>query len=145
MKKNQTNQSGFLHARMVIAAALTATATLIGLVSFATTPTSGTLSPSTREITFTGGPFLIPTNSTDNAAGPVTCDSANPCEDFSLTIDIPQSYKAAHPNDVVKIVISWEDPSGGQDLDTWLVDDPDDNTYPAHAANGGDNPEVMEV
>jgi len=145
MKTNPTNQSGFLHPRTLIAAALTATASLLALVSFATTPTNGTLTPGSGDVTFTGGPFLIPTNSSDNAAGPVVCDSTNPCEDFGLTIDIPQSYKDTHPTDTVRIEISWNDPSGQQDLDTWLVNNPDNGPYPAHAVNGGDNPEVITV
>jgi hypothetical protein len=106
---------------------------------------AATLSPGNPTINFTGGPFLIPTNASDNANGPVTCDQTQPCEDFSLTVDFPQSYLTAHPNDQVKIEISWDDPSGGQDLDTWLVDNPDDGTYPAHGSNGGDNPEVIMV
>src|SRR5690348_10400283 len=130
MKKHSTNQSGFLQARGIIAAALIATATLLGLVSFATTPTNGILSPSNREITFTGGPFVVPTNSSDNASGPVTCDSTNPCEDFGLTVDIDQTYKDAHPTDKIQIEISWNDPTGQQDLDTWLVNNPDDGNYP---------------
>lgn len=109
------------------------------------TPTSGTLSPASPLIEYTGGPFIIPTNSTDAAAGPVDCNEANPCEDFALTIDIPQSYKDTHATDFVKIVVSWNDVTGGQDLDTFLVDNPDDRTYPAHAANGSGNPEVMTV
>src|SRR4051812_20420264 len=107
MKKNAINQSGFLHPRLIIAAALAMTASLLGLVSLgaspsgkhsaaaragvqrlATTPSGGTLSPSTPEVTFTGGPFLIATNADDNASGPVICDAAHPCEDFALTIDI---------------------------------------------------------
>lgn len=145
MKQKSNVGYRFINPRLVLACTLGLLGAVLAMVSVATTPPSGTLSPANREITFTGGPFLIATNSTDNAPGPVTCDAANPCEDFSLTIDIPQSYKDSHPNDVVRIVISWDDPSGGQDLDTWLVDDPDDGTYPAHAGNGGDNPESMEI
>lgn len=111
----------------------------------ATTPTSGTLSPSSPSINYTGGPFVIPANSTDSAAGPVDCNEANPCEDFGLTIDIPQTYKDSHTTDFVKIVVSWNDPTGGQDLDIFLVDNPDDRTYPAHASNGSGNPEVITV
>ncbi|HEX8489642.1 MAG TPA: hypothetical protein VF626_01370, partial [Chthoniobacterales bacterium] len=125
--------------------ALGAVGALLAVVTVATTPPSGTLSPSNPVLEFTGGPFVIPANASDNVEGPVDCDAANPCEDFGLTIDLPQSYKDSHPNDIVRIVISWDDPSSGQDLDTWLVDDPDDNTYPAHAGNGSSNPEVMEL
>lgn len=106
---------------------------------------AATISPANPTINFTGGPFLIPTNASDNAAGPVTCDQTQPCEDFSLTVDFPQSYLSTHPNDQLRIEISWEDLTGGQDLDTWLVDNPDDGTYPAHGGNGGDNPEVITV
>jgi PKD domain-containing protein len=146
MKKTLNSQSGFLSGtKLTAATALVATATLLSLACFATTPTNGTLSPSTPEITFTGGPFLVATNADDNATGPVTCDTAHPCEDFGLTIDIPQTYKDTHPSDIVRVVISWDDPTGGQDLDTWLVNNPDNQVYPAHAANGGDNPEVINV
>ena len=106
----------------------------------ATTPSSGTISPSSKNLSYTGGPFVIPTNSTDSAAGPVDCNQVNPCEDFGLTIDIPQSYKDGHPTDFIKIEVSLNDPTGGQDLDIFLVDNPDDRSYPAHASNGGSNP-----
>src|SRR5256885_10385393 len=96
-----------------------------GRASEAATPSGGTLSPANRTITYAGGPFTVPTNSTDSAAGPVTCDAADPCEDYNLTIDIPQSYKDTHPNDVVKVVIAWDDPTGQQDLDAFLVNNPD--------------------
>jgi len=108
-------------------------------------PVNGTLSPANRSLTYTGGPFVIPTNSTDSAKGPVDCDEVNPCENYALTIDIPQEYKTANPNDVVRVEISWNDPSGAQDLDIFLVDNPDDRTYPAHGANGSANPEVFTV
>jgi hypothetical protein len=114
MKIKSNIQSGIFNPRLVLAFALCSFGALLAMVSLATTPASGTLSPANREITFTGGPFLIATNSSDNAPGPVTCDAANPCEDFSLTVDIPQSYRATHPNDVVKIVISWDDPAAAR-------------------------------
>ncbi|HVF72406.1 MAG TPA: PKD domain-containing protein [Chthoniobacterales bacterium] len=145
MKMKSITQSGIFNPRVFLAFGLCLAGALLAMVSFATNPPSGTLSPSNPVLEFTGGPFLIPSNASDNAEGPVDCDAANPCEDFGLTIDIPQSYKDAHPNDLVRITISWDDPSGGQDLDTWLVDDPDDKTYPAHASNGGSNPEKMEI
>ena len=111
----------------------------------AATPSSGTLSPTSPSISYTGGPFVVPTNSSDSAAGPVDCSQTSPCEDFGLTIDIPQTYKDSHPQDLVKVEVSWSDPTGGQDLDIFLVDNPDDRTYPAHGGNGGSNPEVFTV
>ena len=111
----------------------------------AATPSSGTLSPTSPSITYTGGPFVVPTNSSDSAAGPVDCSQTNPCEDFGLTIDVPQTYKDSHPQDFVKVEVSWSDPTGQQDLDIFLVDNPDDRTYPAHGGNGGSNPGVFTV
>jgi len=147
MRKTHSSQSGLFNLRTLFAFTLCSAATLLALVSFATvSPAGGTLSPANPQITYTGGPFLVPTNASDNAAGPVTCDSgANPCEDFNLTIDVPQSYKDTHTTDVVKIEISWTDPSGGQDLDAWLVNNPETTPYPAHAGNGSANPEVIMV
>jgi hypothetical protein len=111
----------------------------------AVTPAGATLSPTNRSITYTGGPFVIPTNASDTAAGPVDCDQLNPCEDYGLTIDLPPDYKTANPNDFVKVEVTWTDATGGQDLDIFLVDNPDDRTYPAHGANGGANPETFMV
>ena len=146
MKQKSPSQSGFLQPRVLFALLLCLLGASLAVVGLATTPATGTLSPANRVVNFTGGPFTIPTNSTDSAAGPVTCDAANPCEDFGLTIDIPQTYKDANPNDTIQIQISWADPTGGQDLDAFLVNDPDTGSaYPAHAKNGSDNPEVMTI
>src|SRR4051812_25626714 len=59
MKKNITNQSGFLHARLVIAFALIAAGSWIGMLSIASTPpTSSITVPSTTgqtvSVTWTG-------------------------------------------------------------------------------------------
>ena len=145
MHKNPASESGIFNPRLFFAFALCAVGALLAVVTLALSPANGTLSPGNRTVTYTGGPFVVATNPSDNAAGPVTCDDTDPCEDFGLTIDIPQAYKDAHPSDVIKIEISWDDPSGGQDLDTWLVNNPDDQKYPAHGANGSDNPEVITV
>jgi hypothetical protein len=147
MKTNHASECGWFSSRALLAVALCSSALLIGFFSFADPmPGSGTLSPDNRVVTYAGGPFLIPTNASDNAAGPVDCNAAEPCEDFGLTIDIPDAYKTANPNDYVKITVSWDDPTGLQDLDIFLVNNPDDGSaYPAHGTNGGDNPEVITI
>ena len=136
MQKNNSAESGLFNPRLFVAFALSSLAALLGLLSFAASPSSGTLSPGNPTITYTGGPFTIPTNATDSATGPVTCNAAAPCDDFALTIDIPQSYKDANPDGFVKIEVSWIDPSGQQDLDIFLTNNPDSGPYPAHGANG---------
>src|SRR5437588_208957 len=145
MKINRASEHGLFDRRLLFAISLCSSAVLLALFSFAAAPATGTLSPTNRTITYTGGPFLFPTNPTDSAAGPVTCDQADPCDDFGLTIDIPQSYLDNNPNDFVRITISWSDPTGGQDLDAFLVNNPDDGNYPAHASNGSSQPEVITV
>lgn len=146
MKKTSTSHSGFLHARVVVAAALAATATLLGFVSLATNPANGTISDSSTSVTYSGGPFTVPTNASDTAAGPVTCDAAHPCDDFPLHIDISSAYKTAHPDHLVTIEVSWSDPTAQQDLDIFLVDTAaPGGPYTAHGTNVGDNPEVMKV
>src|SRR3954463_12998109 len=136
MKKNSSNHSGFFHTRALIAIALTATATLLGFVSFATNPTNGTISDSNTSVTYTGGPFTIPTNATDNASGPVTCNAADPCDDFPLHTNISAAYKTAHPDHIVTIEVSWADPTDQQDLDIFLVDSAaPGGPYTAHGTN----------
>src|SRR5436853_2236382 len=146
MKKNSTAESGLFNPRAFAAFALVVLAALLGFVSLATTPTSGTISDSSTSVTYTGGPITVPTNATDNASGPVTCDAARPCDDFPLHTDISSAYKSAHPDHLVKIEISWSDPTSQQDLDIFLVDSSaPGGPYTAHGTNAGDNPEVMKV
>ena len=67
MKIISNPRSGIFNPRLIFAIALCLMGTLLAMVSVATTPPNGTLSPANRELTFTGGPFVIPTNSSDNA------------------------------------------------------------------------------
>jgi PKD repeat protein len=146
MRKISQSQSGIFNPRALATLALCAIGGFLALVTFATTPASGTLSDSNTTVTYTGGPFTVPTNATDSAAGPVTCDAADPCDDFPLTINISAAYKTAHPDHVVKIEISWSDPTAQQDLDAGLVDTATPNApYAFHATNAGDNPETMTI
>jgi hypothetical protein len=146
MRKKVSSQSGMFNPRVAAGFLLCAAGALLAMFGFATTPSNGTISDSSTSVTYTGGPFTVPTNATDNASGPVTCDAADPCDDFPLTINISSAYKTAHPDDLVKIVVSWTDPTSQQDLDIFLVDTAaPGGPYTAHGVNAGDNPEVMKV
>ncbi|MEY2485865.1 MAG: hypothetical protein QOH39_1513 [Verrucomicrobiota bacterium] len=146
MQKKSTSESGIFNPRVFAAFVLCSVGTLLGLVSFATTPANGTISDSSTSVTYTGGPFNVPTNATDSAGGPVTCDSAHPCDDFPLHTNISAAYKAAHPDHIVTIEVSWSDPTSQQDLDIFLVDTAaPGGPYTSHGTNAGDNPEVMKV
>src|SRR3982751_5837285 len=146
MKKAQSSEGGSFNPRIFVAFSLCLIGALIALVSVATTPNSGTISDTSTSLTYTGGPFTIATNATDNASGPVTCDAAHPCDHFPLHTDISAAYKSAHPTDLMAIEVSWADPTDQQDLDIFLVDSAaPGGPYTAHGTNLGDNPEVMKI
>src|SRR3954452_18159392 len=121
MKKKSVSQSGAFNPRIFASFLLCAFAALLTLVSLATTPLNGTISDSSTSITYTGGPFTVPTNATDSASGPVTCHAADQCDDFPLHIDISDADRAAHPDDVLKIEVSSSDPTDEQVLDIFRV------------------------
>ncbi len=69
---------------------------------FAATPPSGTLSGA-GTLTYTG------TTTTENPANfdPSTCQTAGYCDIFTLTINVSNSFRTAHPNFRVNIQFSW--------------------------------------
>jgi hypothetical protein len=69
----------------------------------ATTPGSGTLSPTNPVITFAGGPFAVSNPSSPTAETPPVCTD-DICGRFALTVDIP----ANDPNTYdVKVSVGW--------------------------------------
>src|SRR5256714_9595116 len=70
----------------------------------AATPSTGTLSLATPVLTYTSGPFAG-SNPTDQADGVPTCSPpALPCDDFTLTVDVPAGYDVAN---YIKIQTAW--------------------------------------
>ena len=69
---------------------------------FAATPPSGTLSGA-GTLTYTG------TTTTENPAtfDPSTCQTAGYCDVFTLTINVSNSFRTAHPNFRVNIQFAW--------------------------------------
>ncbi|MEY2558940.1 MAG: hypothetical protein QOE34_2365, partial [Verrucomicrobiota bacterium] len=67
MRKTPASESGAFNPRLFFAFTLCAAAALLALVSLAAPIGSGTLSPTNKSITYTGGPFLGATNPSDNA------------------------------------------------------------------------------
>ncbi len=105
------------------AAALLAVSTLIlPLAMFAATPPSGTLSGA-GTLTYTG------TTATENPAtfDPSTCQTAGYCDVFTLTVNVSNSFRTAHPNFRLNIQFGWTgntnefdmyDYFNGADIDT---------------------------
>lgn len=69
----------------------------------ATTPSSGTVSPSQPNLTFTGGPFTAPNPSTPLGTTPPVCTDQT-CGVFALTINIPSTDANLYD---IKVSVGW--------------------------------------
>src|SRR3977135_576274 len=67
------------------------------------TPPSRPLGGGTTKLTYTG------TTSTVNPAAfdPSTCQTAGSCDVFTLTVNVSNAFRAAHPNFRVNILFCW--------------------------------------
>src|SRR5438874_1362159 len=108
-------------------------------LAIAATPSSGTLSPGTPVLTFTGGPFTG-SNPTGFAGDLPNCSVPNTCDTYTLNIDIPAGYSALHPNDVIAVKVQWPD-AGVNDIDVYILNAATDTQEQAPAATSSD-PEV---
>src|SRR5690349_15361215 len=85
------------------------------------TPASGTLSPTSTSVTFTAGPFPLTNESYSTPVGG-TCSPPTVfrCDDFSLTVALPDDYDTSHPDDKIVATFSWDDAS--EDYDFYFLD-----------------------
>src|SRR5438874_5473950 len=118
MLKKSSSISGIFNVRIFTAVALCFVGASLGWLSFASTPSSGTLSTATPVVTYMAGPFNVPNQSPVGAGqldvGP-RCDANTfPCDNFVLTVTLPAGYVAAHPNAAVKVTMGWGDTGSGQ-------------------------------
>lgn len=69
----------------------------------AATPPSGTLSGSSTKLSYTG------TTTTENPANfdPSTCQTGGYCDVFTLTVNVSNAFRTAHPNFRVNIQFAW--------------------------------------
>src|ERR1700736_988637 len=153
MQKKQDSKSGMFNLRLVVAIALCSLGASIGWFSFASTPSSGTLSPSTPVLTYDAGPFNVANQSPLGLGqldtGP-RCDAADPCDSYVLTVNLPAGYAAAHPNGAIKATMFWMDTGSGQsnyDLYIYNGTNPTvDGNHPAdHQSASNANPEVAVI
>jgi hypothetical protein len=82
----------------------------------AATPASGAVSDRNTSLSYSAGPFLVP--NTSNLAGPVTCNAALPCDDFTLTVDVPAAYAADHN---LAVRVKWSNSTA--DFDLYILDE----------------------
>lgn len=98
------NARKFSFALRLTVKALMAASTLMSVATLhAATPSSGTLVGSSTSLTYTG------TTTTENPAtfDPSTCQTAGYCDVFTLTLNVSNAFRAAHPNFRVNIQFSW--------------------------------------
>lgn len=114
---------------------------LVSRTVCAATPPAATITELTPTASYTAGPFLMPNPTPTPLVGNgPTCDTAHPCDDYTLTISLPANYQATHPTHVVAITISWPTLAGTQaDFDMYLYDSTGARaTYSA----GSNDPEI---
>ncbi len=133
------------------------------MLSFAATPSSGTLTDVSGPLTYSAGPFNVanPTPVIQVDSGP-ECHfpngTAQPCDDYALTANIPQAYLTANPNASIKVTMAWTDTgSGNSDYDLYVYKNPRSDCSPTdctatdgtQAANyssaSGSNPEIAVI
>ena len=108
----------------------------LAVLSFAATPPSGTLSLANPTLTFSGGPFALA-----NPTRLVSLQCANPalpCDNYSLTVNLPPDYRVTNPNATITITLNFP-PSA--DYDLYLVKS--GAVIGSSAASG--NPETVTV
>src|SRR6266581_1647516 len=152
MKTKSRCCSGFFTPRALVGFALCSTGAWLALLSFASTPSSGTLTNTSGPISYTAGPFFVanPTPVIEVDSGPECSGSTQPCDDFKLTVTLPSGYAAAHPNAAIKFTMSWIDAGSGQsDYDLYVYKGTVTNTDGSQAADyqsaSSANPEVATI
>ena len=107
--------------RVARIALTTASAALLAGAIFASTPSGGTVSPSSSTLTWTGGPFV--------ASNPLSCrDAELTCDHFALTV-VP-------PNKSFVLTVRVTASSIGDDIDLF-VRDPNNNTIASSTTSSG--------
>jgi hypothetical protein len=153
MQRNSVSKSGFFNPRICLAFMLCALGTWLAALSFASSPSSGTLTDTSGPVNYTAGPFNVanPTPLPEGVdAGPECSNPSQPCDDFALTISLPAGYKAAHPNVSAKVTLSWTDAgSGNSDYDLYIYKGTVINTNGTKAADHQSatsaNPEIATI
>ena len=115
MKKNLFLQSSIFNPRPLFAFSLCSVGLWLAMLSFASTPPTGTLTDTSGPVTYDAGPFTTsnPSPIPEVDAGP-RCDANFPCDIFRLTVTLPAGYHAAHPNAFIKFTQFWTDAGTGQ-------------------------------
>jgi hypothetical protein len=109
MQNNSASQSGLFNLRAVIALLLCAFGASLGWLSFAASPSGGTITPSGPTLTWNGtAPGVPPT-----AGGESSCTEGVNCDSYALTIsNTPSDWTGKQ----VHVQINWTLPATDYDM-----------------------------
>src|SRR5438132_4580436 len=118
---------------------------LRGIVTLAASPSSGTISPSSPNVAYTGGPFNS-INQTDTAdTATIVCTPATPCDDYALAVSIPAGDTNTY---IFNLTVSWTDKptptSSHNDFDAFVYDSKG-NVVSGSSAATSSNPEKVSI
>ena len=150
MKTTSWHRSGIFNLRVIAAVALCSLGASLGWLSFAATPSSGTITDVSGPQMYTAGPFFQP-NQSPVGLGQVDtgprCGTGFPCDQYTLHVQLPANYGDTHCFPIVKVTASWTDTGTGQsDYDLYIYQGAnptiDGNTPADFQSATGSDPEI---
>ena len=151
MKTNPGSGSGAANPRIFAAFLLCAMGATLAMYSFAATPSSGTLTDTSGPLMYDAGPFTTanPTPVLFVDSGPRCNGTTNPCDNYTLSIQLPAGYVATN-HSAVKVTMSWADTgTGSSDYDLYIFKGIVGNTNGSQSADAqsasSSNPEIATV
>jgi hypothetical protein len=123
MKTRSSKEIGSFNPRIFAAFFLGSAAVWMAMLSFASTPSSGTLTDTSGPLGYTAGPFFQPNPFGNSIAGecdPDPTDPLVPCDIYRLRVTLPADFATTHPNQSVVVRIEW--PTQAADFDLYLWD-----------------------
>ncbi len=142
--------------RVLTAVALCTLAASFGWRSFASTPSSGTISPSAPILDYDVALQAV-ANQSPLGLGQIDkgprCGTGFPCDSYTLTVDLPAGFVAQNDCAAVKVALSWTDtdPSGASpsDYDLYIyqgvVDTLNGTQSAPYSSAGSFNPEATVI
>lgn len=134
-KKAASSESAFFNPRVFAAFILCTIGISLGALSFAGTPSSATLTPSSNTVTYTGGPFAFDNQTTPVGMTPPVCSTATPCDQFALNVTIPAGDSASYK---VTVNVGWTNGATTSDFDFYVYQPDITGTMVASAASSAD-------
>lgn len=99
--------------------ALLSAALLLPVSAMSADPADGALTETSLTLSYTTGPMPVPNvNSAVLEDAPYVCDTTHPCDDFVLTVDLPEDYLDKYPKAAIKVAATTDT----SDIDLQVTD-----------------------